>query len=187
MNLYLRLFYMFIASFFKQRVTEVLDESRLEFCVLPNDLDLNGHMNNGRYLTIMDLGRMDYVLRVGLAGYVIKNKYIPVLSSAQMRYRLPLLPFQKYTLTTRIICWDDKWVFMEHRFLIKGGKKDGAVAAIGLVKGSFFSKQTRTTIPTGDIMRAIGKEAISPAMPPYIAQWAQAEESLREITAREIL
>ncbi len=185
MNLYIRLFYMLIASFFKGKIADALMETSLRFCVLPNDLDLNGHMNNGRYLTIMDIGRMDYVLRVRLAGYVIKNGYIPVLSSATMRYRLPLLPFQKYDLKTRILCWDDKWVFMEHRFVIVGGKKDGAVAAIGLVKGSFFSKKTRGTIPTGDIMKAIGQDLQSPPFPEYISKWQDAEETLREETRQD--
>lgn len=180
MNLYIRLIYMLIASVFKQRIKNPLEETVLRFCVLPNDLDLNGHMNNGRYPTIMDLGRMDFLLRLGLAGYVIKNGYIPVLSSLKMRFRLPLFPFQKYALTTRILCWDDKWVFMEHRFIIASGKKIGAVAAVGLVKGSFFSKKTRGTIPTGEIMRAIGLSQDSPAMPDYIAHWQQAEETLRE-------
>lgn len=173
---------MLIASFFKAKIDDALCETSLNFRVLPNDLDLNGHMNNGRYLTIMDIGRMDFVLRIRLAGYVIRNGYIPVLSSAQMRYRLPLFPFQKYELKTRILCWDDKWVFMEHRFVIASGKKIGAVAAIGLVKGSFFDKKTRVTIPTGDIMKAIGQDLQSPPMPDYIEHWQIAEGSLREQT-----
>jgi acyl-CoA thioesterase FadM len=183
MNLYLRLFYMLIASFFKPRIGHALNETSLRFCVLPNDLDLNGHMNNGRYLTIMDIGRMDFVLRLGLAGYIIRNGYIPVLSGASMRYRLPLLPFQKYDLKTRILCWNDKWVFMEHRFVIAGGKKYGAVAAIGLVKGSFFSRKTHGTIPTADILQAIGHAEQSPPFPAYVTQWQNAEEALRGETA----
>lgn len=185
MNLYFRLLFMVIASFFKPRVDDALSESTLQFHVLPTDLDLNGHMNNGRYLTIMDLGRMDFVLRVGLAGYVMRNKYLPVLSAAQMRYRLPLLPFQKYTLTTRILCWDEKWFYMEQRFIINGGKKDGAVAAIGLLKGSFFSKAKRATAPVDEIVQAIGQPIDSPAFPAYITEWAKAEEALREITATD--
>ncbi len=186
MNLYLRLLYMLLASFFKPKIDDVLRKSALQFCVLPNDLDLNGHMNNGRYLTIMDIGRMDFVLRVpGLARHVIRNKFIPVLSGAMMRYRLPLLPFQTYTLTTRILCWDDKWVYMEQRFIIAGGKKDGAVAAIGLLKGSFFSKTLRATVPTADIMTAIGQAAQSPEPPPYLLEWSRAEDALRAETARD--
>ena len=187
MNLYLRLFYMLIATFFKPKVADELDETRLRFSVWPNDLDLNGHMNNGRYLTIMDIGRMDFVLRLKLAGYVIRNGYIPVLSSVTMRYRLPLLPLQKYTLSTRILCWDDKWVFMEHRFIIRGGNKDGAIAAIGLVKGSFFSKKIRGTIPTGDIMAAIGLSEPSPPIPGYLQKWQESEEALRQDTANNVL
>lgn len=186
MNLYLRLFYMLIASFFKTKIDDALGVTSLNFRVLPNDLDLNGHMNNGRYLTIMDIGRMDFVLRIRLAGYVISNGYIPVLSSASMRYRLPLLPFQKYVLHTRIVCWDDKWVFMEHKFIIAGGKKDGAVAAIGLVKGSFFDKKTRGTIPTADIMGAIGQDLQSPPIPAHIEKWQESESILRsDMTPRQ--
>lgn len=181
MNLYFRLIYMLIASFFKKRLAHPLEETSMRFRVLPNDLDLNGHMNNGRYPTIMDLGRMDFLLRLGgLANYVLKNGYIPVLSSLQMRFRLPLFPFQKYELKTRILCWDDKWVFMEHRFIIASGKKIGAVAAVGLVKGSFFSKKARTTMPTADIMAAIGLKQDSPPMPDYLRLWQESEESLRE-------
>ncbi len=185
MNLYFRLLYMLVASFFKPRVHDALAESHLSFHVLPTDLDLNGHMNNGRYLTIMDLGRMDFVLRVGLAGYVIRNKYIPVLSAAQVRYRLPLLPFQKYTLATRILCWDEKWFYMEQRFIINGGKKDGAIAAIGLLKGSFFSKAKRTTAPVREIVQAIGQTIDSPPFPDYIVKWAEAEDALRDVTAQD--
>lgn len=185
MNLYFRLIYMLIASFFKEKLPSALSTGSLYFHVLPTDLDLNGHMNNGRYLTIMDIGRMDFVLRVKLAGYVIKNGYIPVLSSAKMRYRIPLMPFEEYELQTRILCWDDKWVFMEQRFIIADGPKAGVAAAIGLIKGSFYDKNTKTTVPTGDIIKAIGHSEDSPAMPDYIQKWQEAEDVLRDAMAHE--
>ena len=40
--------------------------SSLAFRVSPGDIDVNRHMNNGRYLTIMDLGRIDVLIRTGL-------------------------------------------------------------------------------------------------------------------------
>jgi acyl-CoA thioesterase FadM len=39
-----------------------------QFRVLPNDIDINGHMNNGRYLTMLDLRIVEYFIRVGLAS-----------------------------------------------------------------------------------------------------------------------
>ena len=55
MNLILRMIKVLVAALFGQRLG-VLDSSILTFRVWPNDLDINLHMNNGRYLTIMDLG-----------------------------------------------------------------------------------------------------------------------------------
>ncbi len=57
-------------------------------------------MNNGRYLTVMDLGRLNLILRTGLWRVVMKKKLAPVLASAQIRYRLPLKPFQLFDLET---------------------------------------------------------------------------------------
>src|SRR5689334_3668379 len=64
-----------------------LEPSVLPFRVLPNDLDPNWHMNNGRYLTIMDLGRLDLTLHSGLMRAIIKHRWMPVLGGATIRYQ----------------------------------------------------------------------------------------------------
>lgn len=181
MNLYFRFFYAVIAAFFfKKKMTDVLGTSRLKFWVLPTDLDLNGHMNNGRYLTIMDIGRMDMVIRTGMAHHVLKHKLMPVLASGTVRYRLPLMPFQSYTLTSRIVAWDEKWAYMEHTFIINGGRRDGAVAAIGILKGSFYDPKNGGTAPTQLILDALGHTEPSPPIPESIRLWKESEEALRE-------
>ena len=68
MNLWLRLIWLFLTTPFRPRLAIPTDVSVLGLRVLPNDLDLSLHMNNGRYLTVMDLGRLDLILRSGLAG-----------------------------------------------------------------------------------------------------------------------
>lgn len=185
MNLYLRLLIVLIASLFKPRLRHVTDPASLIFHVLPNDLDLNVHMNNGRYMTIMDLGRLDLVLRTGLFRLMMARGYLPVLGSANMRWRLPLGPFQRYRLETRAVCWDDKWIYLEQRFVIAKGAKAGAVAAIGTLKGSFYDRRTRTTVPTNDLLSAIGIDEPSPPMPAHIREWQKAEETLRSVTSEE--
>ncbi|HEX8430337.1 MAG TPA: thioesterase family protein, partial [Longimicrobium sp.] len=65
MNLVLRLFYVALAALRRPRLRP-LDLSVVTFRVFPNDLDVNFHMNNGRYLTLMDLGRLDLLLRLGI-------------------------------------------------------------------------------------------------------------------------
>ena len=72
------------------------DESVLTFRVWPNDLDLNLHMNNARYLAVMDIGRFDLVMRCGLARLVWRRKLKPVVASAMVRFRRSLAPFERF-------------------------------------------------------------------------------------------
>ncbi|OFW87184.1 MAG: Mesenchymal stem cell protein DSCD75 [Alphaproteobacteria bacterium RIFCSPHIGHO2_12_FULL_45_9] len=182
MNLLLRVLYVFISSFFKPKIGDLLAPSLLKLCVLPNDLDFNLHMNNGRYLTIMDLGRLDLILRTGLFKIMVQQKSVPILASAKIRYRLSLDPFQKYTLQTQILGWDEKWFYIEQRFLMGSGAKQGEVAAIGLVKGCFLNNTTQSTVPTSDVLTAIGYPYASPLFPQHITDWLQAEETLKNVT-----
>ncbi|MEM7680059.1 MAG: thioesterase family protein [Pseudomonadota bacterium] len=184
MNLYFRLLLVIIKSLFGAKL-DVLGTSVLSFRVLPNDLDTNVHMNNGRYLTIMDLGRLNMIIRNGLAKEFVKYKYAPVLSAVQARYRIPLMPFQRYELHSRIVCWDKKWAYMEQRFIIVDGPKAGAVAAIGLLKGSFFDPKTKSVIPTDEIIARLpeAQQKNSPEFPDYVLKSIEAEEALRQMTA----
>lgn len=182
MNLLLRVFYVFLTSLWKPKINDILAAAQLNLCVLPNDLDFNMHMNNGRFLTVMDLGRLDLILRSGLFKVMIKQKSVPILASAKIRYRLSMNPFQKYTLQTQILGWDDKWFYLEQRFVMAAGPLSGQVAAIGLVKGCFFDQQNKTTVPTADVLHMIGYDRPSPALPPHITAWQEAEDALKDVT-----
>ena len=48
--------------------------SYLTLRVCPGDLDTSLHMNNGRYWTLMDLGRTDLMLRSGFWRAVVRNR-----------------------------------------------------------------------------------------------------------------
>ena len=182
MNLLLRVLYVFVSSFFKPKIDDILAPSLVKLCVLPNDLDFNLHMNNGRYLTIMDLGRLDLILRTGLFKIMLQQKSVPILASASIRYRLSLDPFQKYTVQTQILGWDEKWFYIEQRFLMGSGSKQDEVAAIGLVKGCFLNNNTKSTVPSVAVLNAIGHSPVSPILPQHITDWLHAEETLKNVT-----
>ena len=64
MNLYLRLLFLLFRLIGLPRKGP-LEESRVAFRVLPTDCDINLHMNNGRYLSFMNLGRLHLVAHLG--------------------------------------------------------------------------------------------------------------------------
>jgi acyl-CoA thioesterase FadM len=154
-----------------------LDPSVLSFRVLPNDLDPNWHMNNGRYLTIMDLGRLDMTIHSGLMRAVLRNRWMPVLGAATIRYHRPLAPFQRYTLTTYIVAWDEKWIYMEQLF-----ESNGKRAASALVKALIRGKDR--SIPTAEVMRTVGVDLLSPPLPDHLRAWVAADEALGANTPR---
>ena len=183
MNLIFRLLAICVQYLFDHRQIHIADKSEIYSRVWPTDLDSNIHMNNGRYLSIMDLGRLDLMVRLGLMRHVLRQKWMPVLSAATIRYRLSLNPFQKFRLDTKIAWWDDKWFYIEQRFIICGGQKDGVVAAISFVKGSFYSKKTKSTIPTQDLISLLHlNDTDIPEQPAFVKSWQIAENDLRDLT-----
>jgi acyl-CoA thioesterase FadM len=157
----------------RQPSVGVLDEVRTLFRVWPGDLDTNRHMNNGRYLTIMDFGRFDLLVRSGLWSHVWRNRWAPVLASATIRWRRELKPFARYEVVTRIVGWDERWFFIEQKFVVSG-----TVAAQAVVRGTFL--QRRKSVPPGDIFEKLGASHDSPPLPEHVRLWLASEEAARQ-------
>ena len=150
-----------------------LDESVLTFRVMPADLDINLHMNNGRYLQVMDLGRFDHLIRMGLLGQVRRRRWMPLVGSETIRFRRSLAPFRKYRLHTRLVHWDDKWFYFEQRFTARG-----ELIAAGMVKG--LLRGPAGNVPPAEVLAAAGHALPAPPSPPGIEAWNGADAALFE-------
>jgi len=117
MNLVLRLLYVWCLSLFRERLPAGVVQSRLSVCTLPNDLDFNLHMNNGRYLTICDLNRVDLFLRTGLLKVMLKKRWMPMVADHTMTYRRPLKLLQRFEVSLAVTHWDEKFFYMTHTFM----------------------------------------------------------------------
>jgi len=149
MNLIFRMIYLLAASFFKQKLPIEKPKNSLVLRVLPNDIDINMHMNNGRYLTICDLSRVDMFIRTGLAKTMFKEKWIPIIAEHTMTYKKPLNLFRKYEVQMEIIGWDEKMFKMIHTFIV-----DDRVVAEGTSLGCIVSKKYGV-IPPVDVMKKV--------------------------------
>jgi len=141
--------------------------SVLAFRVWPNDLDVNVHMNNGRFLSVMDLGRFDLTFRTGLGRAMFRNRWKPLVGGVSMRYRRSLNPFERYELHTRLLGWDAKWVYLEQRFCKRGGE----LAAEGVVRALFRAKDGN--VPMAEVLRQMGYEGPQPELPEAVQSWAR--------------
>jgi acyl-CoA thioesterase FadM len=167
-----RLIFTLLASCFKKRI-DPLGTAVVHYRVWPNDLDFNVHMNSGRYVSFMDVGRVDLLARMRLLRKVLKRGWRPIAGATMIRYRRSLLPFERFTLRSRVITWDDKWFYFEHVMENARGELAAIAFVRGLMRGDEGNVKPRDFIaitPTPDLQ--------PPPIPEAIVRWNEAE-SLR--------
>lgn len=178
MNLWFRLLWLIGLAIFGRRLDPLSDVSSLKFRVWPTDLDTSVHMNNGRYWTLMDQGRADVMLRSGLWRAILKHGWTPVVSAAKIRFRRELKLFQPFRLETRILCWAEGWIVMEHRMISRGATGE-IVNAVALVRAGLYDRKARAFVPMGRLLGELGREAASPPPSPEVAAFLAAEEAMK--------
>src|SRR5699024_5830293 len=117
------------------------DSSRLTLRVLPTELDIFGHVNNGMYFSIMDLGRLDMMVRSGVWKTLQAKGWSGVVSAETISFRKSLKLGHRYHVDTCLIGVDGRTAFFEHRIVV-----DDAIFARAYVG-------TRLTAKTGTITR----------------------------------
>jgi acyl-CoA thioesterase FadM len=170
MNLWFRLLWM-VLTWRLRPASGIFGTTTLRMRVLPNDLDLNAHVNNGRYFTLADIGRMDFVLRTGAARVALRRKAAPIVGDSMAKFRKDLKPFERFELATRVLGWDEKWVFMEHRFV-----REGRVAGVVVMRGLFRTRGG--VLAPAELLADLGVDAPSPPLPDWIAAWNRSCDGL---------
>ena len=169
MNLYFRLIWLLLRLPFLKKQDDPLAPTKLKMRVCLNDLDLNFHVNNGRYLTMMDLGRFHLMGKTGLLKQSIKRKWMPVLGSTKVHFIRPLNPFNKFVMTTQLLYWDEKWMYLEQKIF-----KKNQLCVSALFKTLFIGKHGK--VPSDDVMALLPNKIEKPVMPDYLKAWLECEK-----------
>ena len=137
--------------------------------VLPWDLDGFLELNNGRALTLYDLGRLGMGARVGLIEVLKRERWGLTMAGSSVRYRRRLRAFERFEMRSRAVCWDDKFTYIEQSMW----KPDGECASHVLYRSAVTD---RNGIVTPDrVLAALGADPVSPPVPDWIAAWIEAE------------
>jgi acyl-CoA thioesterase FadM len=170
LNLYFRLLLTLLRALRAPRVRPG-DTVELRLRVLPTDLDLNGHMNNGRYLTLVDLGLLTVFIRSGFARLCLSKGWRPMGGGSVVYFRRALTLFQAYTLRFTIVAWDEFWNYARFEFV-----RDDQVCATGFVKGAAHSRAG--LVRNAEIYPALGYPQPSPPLPEDLQAWIATDRQL---------
>jgi acyl-CoA thioesterase FadM len=139
------------------------EESVLKMRVLFGDIDIYPELNNGRHLTLMDMGRLDLAQRSGLL------KWGFAVTGASVRYRHRLKAFKRFELRTRIVAIDDRWFYFNQNTI-----RNETIHSSALVRAGIVNKQG--IVPVKKVLDALGRGDWNPGVPDWVEAWSKAEE-----------
>ena len=173
MNLYLRLIWLFITYRFKPKLAfgEKLVQHRRAWIT---DIDINGHVNNGRYLTIADLATIEMFLRTGLLFKIFGLGWRPMIGGSIITYRRGLRPLSKYELHFSLDSRDERWNYFKFEF-VQGGQ----TAALGFFKAALVGSSGWISNTEADAQFGVenGVQSVSPA----VQDWIKADKGLADL------
>lgn len=149
-----------------------LDPSVVRFTVLPHDCDLNLHLNAGRFLSFMDIARVELLARMRVLRRVLERGWRPVVGGVTIRYRRSVEPFERFTVQSRVVGWDEKWFYIEHNL----NRRDGSMAATAYAR-TLLRKKDGTVQPR-ELIEMMGlADTDSPPLPAFVEEWRRAEDA----------
>ncbi|GAA0347490.1 hypothetical protein GCM10009092_09860 [Bowmanella denitrificans] len=175
MNLYLRLMLAVLRGLLGRKL-HLLDEGVTYHRVWPWDLDAYGHMNNGRYLQISDVARIELMCRTNAAHIIFKRRFGGVLGGSLVRHVRALKVFSRYLVVSRVLCWDERWFYTEHRFETLSGK----VITTCITRAALRCK--KDWAGTSDIVNSVAPGLCSPIANKTVCAWMKADQALSEAT-----
>ena len=134
----------------------------------PWDLDPWRELNNGRTLTLYDLGRLPLGQRTGLHKVLVSRGWGMTVAGNTTRYRARVRMFDRVTMVTRAFGWDQRFIYMEQSMW-----KGGTCTSHMLIRSAVTSKEG--IVPPARVLEAMGLSGESPVLPAWVQAWVEAE------------
>jgi acyl-CoA thioesterase FadM len=137
----------------------------------PWDLDIWMELNNGRTLTLYDLGRIPLAQRSGLLTLLRRERWGLTMAGAVVRYRRRVRAFDRIEMRSRLIGWDARFMYLEQSMW----KANGDCASHAVYRGAVTDRSG--IVPTERVLAAMGTDpAAAPTLPEWVRDWLLAED-----------
>lgn len=119
-------------------------ETSIEILVRPTEIDVNGHVNNGKYVDYLEWGREDWYEQVGLPyETLLAMGAITVTVNLNLNFRRECRQGERLTILTR----PERLGRTSFALRQEIRKADGEVAADAVVTMVTIDPETRTSRP----------------------------------------
>lgn len=144
-----------------------------DFRVGFSDIDFNMHINNAKYMRYMERARWDQPVQTNVWDLMVKHKMNFIVAGIEVGYIRELRLFKKFKIETCYLGWDEKYFYLEQRFVV-----DGKIHAYGLVK-AVYMKKGKLAAPA-DIAELLKINPVSEPLPQHMALWQKLTSAKRD-------
>lgn len=135
---------------------------------LPFDIDPWRELNNGRTLTLYDLGRIPLTTRTGLRRTIRAQGWGLAVAGVAMRYRRRVRVFHRVEMRSASIGHDGRFLYMHQAMYRAGEALSNGVYRIAVTGPDGI-------VPTDRVVAAWGHSDWRPPLPDWVAAWSAAE------------
>lgn len=145
-------------------------ECETSFRCMPWDIDIFLELNNGRVLTLFDLGRFTLAIRTGLARVLKEKGWGLVVAGSTVRYRRRIRVFDKITIRTQMVAFEGCWIYIMQSMWVKGQPASSVLLRTGITsKGK--------VIHSDKVLEAMGDPELKLEPSGWVKDWITSEES----------
>lgn len=152
----------------KQAPLGIFDPHVSQHRCLPWDIDPWMELNNGRTLTLYDLGRIPLGQRTGLHRVLRSNGWGMTVAGSAVRYRRRIRNLARFSMVSRMLGWDARFFYLDQSMWL-GGDCAGQV----LIRSAVTSD--KGIVDPGLVAQQLGHAGPSPDLPDWVQAWTRAE------------
>lgn len=135
----------------------------------PVDIDPWAELNNGRTLTLYDLGRIPMAMRSGLGKVARARGWGMAVAGASVRYRKRIKMFDKIEMRSHLLGWDHRFLYIDQSMWVAG------VCCSQVLLRSALTQGKQGIIAPAEMAKALGLAPESPQLPAWAQDWITAD------------
>ena len=136
----------------------------------PVDLDMWRELNNGRTLTLYDLGRIFLARRIGLIDALKRRGWGMTMAGVTARYRRRVVMFDRFEMRSKALGHDGRFIYLQQSMW-----KDGEALSSVVYRVAVFTKDG--IVDTHEVAAEMGLADWNPEMPQWVQDWRDSERA----------
>lgn len=134
----------------------------------PWDIDPWMELNNGRALTLYDLARMPFSLRIGMIPALRARGWGMAVAGNSLRYRRRVRAFHRLEMRSRLLGWDGRFLYVEQSMWRRGEALNHMLVRLAVTDAAGI-------VAPAELLRQMGADPASPPLPDWVQAWIAAD------------